>query len=101
MGTRANVPGSRFQVIPASAAGGVTGVLVPASAVVIASGQYWCYLEKKPGTFARVPIVIDKPLGAGYFVSDGVGVSEGDKVVTSSAGLLLAREMNAATGPDD
>jgi hypothetical protein len=93
--------GSRFQVIPASAAGGVTGVLVPANAVVIASGQYWCYLEKKPGTFARVPIIIDKPLGAGYFVSDGVGVSEGDKVVTSSAGLLLAREMNAATGADD
>ena len=93
--------GSRFQVIPASAAGGVTGVLVPANAVVITGGQYWCYLEKKPGTFARVPIVIDKPLGAGYFVSDGVGVSEGDKVVTSSAGLLLAREMNAATGADD
>ena len=93
--------GSRFQVVPMSAVGGVTGVLVPANAVVITSGQYWCYLEKKPGTFARVPIVIDKPLGAGYFVSDGVGVSEGDKVVTSSAGLLLAREMNAATGPDD
>jgi hypothetical protein len=93
--------GSRFQVVPTSPVGGVTGVLVPANAVVITSGQYWCYLEKKPGTFARVPIVIDKPLGAGYFVSDGVGVSEGDKVVTSSAGLLLAREMNAATGPDD
>jgi hypothetical protein len=93
--------GSRFQVVPASPAGGVTGVLVPASAVVITSSQYWCYLEKKPGTFARVPIVIDKPLGAGYFVSEGVGVSEGDKVVTSSAGLLLAREMNAATGPDE
>jgi len=93
--------GSRFQVIPAAPAGGVTGVVIPASAVVITSGQYWCYLEKKPGTFARVPIVIDKPLGAGYFVSDGVGVSEGDKVVTSSAGLLLAREMNAATGPDE
>jgi len=93
--------GSRFQVVPASPAGGVTGVLVPASAVVITSGQYWCYLEKNPGTFARVPIVIDKPLGAGYFVNDGVGVSEGDKVVTASAGLLLAREMNATTGPDE
>jgi hypothetical protein len=93
--------GSRFQVVPASPAGGVTGVLIPASAVVITSGQYWCYLERKPGTFARVPIVIDKPLGADYFVSDAVGVSEGGQVVTSSAGLLLAREMNAATGSDD
>jgi hypothetical protein len=93
--------GSRFQVLPASPANGMAGVLIPASAVVITSAQYWCYLEKKPGTFARVPIVIDKPLGADYFVSDGVGVSEGDQVVTVSAGLLLAREMNAATGPDD
>ncbi len=93
--------GSRFQVVPTSPANGMTGVLVPASAIVITSGQYWCYLEKKPGTFARVSIVIDKPLGAGYFVSDGVGLSDGDQVVTSSAGLLLAREMNAASGPDD
>jgi hypothetical protein len=93
--------GSRFQVLPSSPANGMTGVLVPATAVVITSGQYWCYLEKKPGTFARVPIVVDKPLGAGYFVSDGVGLSEGDKVVTSSAGLLLAREMNATSGSDD
>jgi hypothetical protein len=93
--------GSRFQVLSASAGNGETGVLVPATAVVIAGGQYWCYLEKKTGTFARVPIVVDKPLGAGYFVSDGVGVADGDQVVTAAAGLLLAREMNAASGPED
>jgi len=93
--------GSRFQVIPAAPANGVTGVLVPATAVIIASGQYWCYLEKKTGTFARVPIVTDKPLGAGYFINEGVGVADGDPIVTSSAGLLLAREMNATSGPED
>jgi hypothetical protein len=93
--------GARFQVLPEAPANGITGVLVPATAVVIAGGQYWCYLEKKTGTFARVPMVIDKPLGAGYFVSDGVGVADGDQVVTSAAGLLLAREMNAASGPED
>ena len=93
--------GSRFQVIPSAPASGVTGVLVPATAVVITGGQYWCYLEKKTGTFARVPIVIDKPLGAGYFVSDGVGLSDGDPIVTAAAGLLLAREMNAASGADE
>jgi hypothetical protein len=99
---KANIAeGARFQVLPGAPANGVPGVLVPATAVVITGGQYWCYLEKKAGTFARVPIVIDKPLGAGYFVSDGVGLANGDQVVTSAAGLLLAREMNAASGPED
>jgi hypothetical protein len=93
--------GSRLQVMPEAPADGVTGVLVPAAAVVISGGQYWCYLEKKADTFARVRIVIDKPFGDGYFVSDGVGPSDGDKVVTSAAGLLLAREMNAASGSED
>jgi hypothetical protein len=93
--------GARFQALPSAPTNGVAGVLVPASAVIITGGQYWCYLEKKTGTFARVPIVVDKPLGAGYFLSDGVGVADGDQVVTAAAGLLLAREMNAASGPED
>jgi hypothetical protein len=93
--------GARFQVIPSSPASGVNGVLVPATAVVIAGGQYWCYLEKKASTFTRVPIVIDKPLGPGYFVSDGIGLSDGDPIVTAAAGLLLAREMNAASESDE
>jgi hypothetical protein len=93
--------GARFEVLPEAPANGLTGVLVPATAIVIAAGQYWCYLEKKPGSFARVPVVIDKPFGAGYFVNDGIGVASGDQVVTSAAGLLLAREMNAESGPED
>ena len=93
--------GARFQALLSAPTNGVAGVLVPASAVIITGGQYWCYLEKKTGTFARVPIVVDKPLGAGYFLNDGIGVADGDQVVTASAGLLLAREMNAASGPED
>jgi hypothetical protein len=93
--------GARFQALPSAPTNGVAGVLVPASAVIITGGQYWCYLEKKAGSFTRVPIVVDKPLGTGYFLSDGVGVADGDPVVTASAGLLLAREMNAASGPED
>jgi hypothetical protein len=93
--------GARFQALSGEPANGVTGVLVPAAAVVISGGQYWCYVEKKADTFGRVPIVIDRPFGDGYFVNDGVGLSEGDEVVTSAAGLLLAREMNAASGSDD
>jgi hypothetical protein len=93
--------GARFQALPSAPTNGIAGVLVPASSVIITGGQYWCYLEKKTGTFARVPIVVAKPLGAGYFLSEGLGVADGDQVVTGAAGLLLAHEMGAASGPED
>ncbi len=67
-----------------------SGVVVPASAAIMSDGKYWCYVEKKPGTFVRTEIDTGKPLQDGYFVADGV--TAGDKVVTSSAGQLLAME---------
>jgi hypothetical protein len=77
----------------------ISGVIVPETAVVITDGQYWCYVEKKDGLYRRVAIDASRPLGNGYFVSDGVAA--GDRVVTSGAGLVLARELNASTGAED
>jgi hypothetical protein len=69
-----------------------SGVLVPAAAVVISDGKYWCYVERKPGVFVRTELDTSRPVADGYFVKDGVAPD--DKVVTSSAGLLLAHETN-------
>jgi hypothetical protein len=69
-----------------------SGVLVPAAAVVISGGKFWCYLETTPGVFVRTEIDTGTPTDQGYFVKVGVGAN--DKVVTSAAGLLLARETN-------
>ncbi len=98
---KTDVPeGLRLQAMPIGASNnGVAGVLIPAAAVVISNSQYWCYLEKAPGTFTRVSIDIGRPLGQGYFVNDGV--AEGDPVVTSAAGLLLARETNSGSESAD
>jgi hypothetical protein len=97
---KADIPeGLRFQALPGASNSGVPGVLIPASAVVISNGQYWCYVEKPAGTLTRISINIDKPLGQDYFISDGVAA--GDQVVTASAGLLLARETNAGSEPAD
>jgi hypothetical protein len=74
------------------------GVTVPASSLVISGGQYWCYVEGKPGVYVRREVATDRPLGADYFVSQGVAA--GDKVVTSGAALLLARELNPSTEAD-
>jgi hypothetical protein len=74
------------------------GVLVPAAAVVISDGKYWCYVEQKPRIYVRREIATDRPFDAGYFVTQGIAA--GDKVVTAAAGLLLAREMNPSTEAD-
>jgi hypothetical protein len=74
------------------------GVTVPAAAAVISDGKYWCYLEDKPGHYLRREIATDKPVGAAYFVTQGIAA--GDKVVTAQAGLLLAREINPSTEAD-
>jgi len=91
--------GARLQVLAVAASGGVAGVLIPSSAVVVSSGQAWCYLRKKAGTFARTPIDTTRPLADGYFAT--AGVSPGDQVVTSAAGLLLARQTNPSTEAPD
>jgi hypothetical protein len=90
--------GARLQALAVSAAG-TAGVLIPSAAVVVTSGQYWCYVQKKAGTFERTPIDASRPLADGYFVS--AGVAPGEQVVTSAAGLLLARQMNASTEAPD
>ena len=74
------------------------GVAIPAAALIISDNKYWCYLERKPGVFRRVEIDTLRPLADGYFVT--TGVAAGEKIVTESAGLLLAREMNPGTAAD-
>lgn len=76
----------------------VTGVVIPAAAAVMSDGKFWCYVEKKPGTFARVELDTGRPTSDGYFVTEGVGA--GDKVVTAAAGQLLAKESGSAAEPD-
>ncbi len=75
-----------------------SGAEVPAAAALISSGKYWCYVEEKPGVFVRTPLDTSMPTDAGYFVKEGV--SPDDKVVTASAGELLARELNPSTAAE-
>jgi hypothetical protein len=74
------------------------GVVVPYSATVISAGKYWCYVEEKPGFFVRTEIDPGMPTDDGYFVKEGI--APGAQVVTTSAGLLLARETNPSSEAD-
>ena len=70
------------------------GVVIPFAAVLISADKYWCYVEEKAGLFVRREIDVSMPTDEGYFVRKGIAA--GAKVVTTSAGQLLARELGTA-----
>jgi len=70
------------------------GFVIPGSAVVLYDGRSWFYLERTPGQFARVGLDTNKRIEIGYIATSGV--NSGDQIVTSGAGLLLARETGTA-----
>jgi hypothetical protein len=76
---------------------GQAGVTVPAAALIYGDNEAWVYVQTQASTFLKTKIDIGKPLGDGYFVADGAGIRAGQKIVTSGAGLLLARETNPST----
>jgi hypothetical protein len=81
----------------------ISGVVIPAAAAVMSEGKYWCYVEKKPGTFERIEIDTTRPTADGYFVTGGGvtgGIGAGDAVVTAAAGQLLAKESGSVSEPD-
>lgn len=81
--------GDRLRVAAVSATG-KQGAFVPAGAVLIAEGGTWVYIEEKPDYFVRQAVDLSQPSGAGYVVP--YGVAPGEKVVTTGAAHLLARE---------
>lgn len=74
------------------------GAFIPASALVVSDAQYWCYVATPRGVFVRTRIDISRPQPGGYFIA--AGIKPGDRIVTTGAGLLLARESNAAGDAD-
>jgi hypothetical protein len=92
--------GARVTVTAPSGAA-ETGVRIPESALVLSESESWAYVQTKPGTFLRQPVDISKPLPGGYFEAEGKGISAGQPIVTDGAGLLLARETNPSTEPEE
>ena len=73
----------------------IDGVSVPAEAVVLSEDKPWCYVALSPRHFQRVPIDLRFQLAGGYFVAKGIAPEQ--PVVVKGTGLLLARELGAAT----
>jgi hypothetical protein len=70
------------------------GTAVPASAIVLAGGEAWCYVQESDEALARRRVDLGRPLPEGYFQESGF--KAGERVVVAGAGLLLAREIGGA-----
>jgi hypothetical protein len=74
------------------------GSAVPASAIVLAGGEAWCYVQEQGEALARRRVDVGRPLPEGYFQESGF--KPGERVVVAGAGLLLAREIGGGAEGD-
>lgn len=79
----------------------VSGLFVPASAVVWWQGRAWAYVKTGADTFTRREVATGEPVEGGWFVSRGF--SSQDSIVVKGAETLLSQEFLAkpAGGGED
>ena len=75
------------------------GVAVPRSAVVLAGGEAWSYVQTGDDELARRRVDMGRPLPQGYF--QAAGFEPRERVVVAGAGLLLAREIGGGAEAQD
>jgi hypothetical protein len=90
-------PGDRAKVT-AERSAPTSGVIVPASAVVVFAGESWCFVETQPGQFERKRLSLAIPVGEGYLTNE---FAVGTKVAVHGASVLLAREAGPGVLDDD
>jgi hypothetical protein len=74
----------------------VSGVRVPAAAVIWYAGQPWVYVETAPGDFRRQPLPESARGAADGFVR--AGLRPGQRVVVHGGELLLSQELKPPAG---
>lgn len=91
-------PGDRARLI-ADRDESATGTVIPSAAIVVYSGQAWCYVETGPDKYERRTVSLEHPVEDGFLVREGFPA--GTHVVVKGASLLLAREAGPGDLDDD
>jgi hypothetical protein len=75
----------------------VSGVVVPADAVVHTDGRDWIYAQTADDSFTRREIVTDHPVAGGWFM--GGMIAPDEKLVVAGAQQLLSTELVSQSPP--
>src|SRR5665213_781246 len=75
----------------------VSGIVVPADAVVHTDGRDWIYAQTADDSFTRKEIMTDHPVVGGWFA--GNAIAPGEKVVVAGAQQLLSTELVSQSPP--
>lgn len=86
------------EVAAGDTATGVTGVVLPRSALLRRDARVWAYVQTSPATFVRREVRDYRPMVAGWFVASGF--APGDRVVAAGAAALLGVESPAPADAD-
>jgi len=70
----------------------VSGVVVPASAVLRHEGKGWVYVQTETNQFVRTEIPLDRLTDAGWFVSEDLSAT--NRVVVTGAQTILSAELS-------
>ena len=70
----------------------VSGVVVPASAVLRHEGKGWVYVQTETNQFVRTEIPLDRLTADGWFVSENLSAT--NRVVVSGAQTVLSAELS-------
>jgi hypothetical protein len=70
----------------------LNGVMVPAAAVLRYEGKGWVYLQTGTNQFVRQEIPLEYPMTGGWFVPDGLPLTNG--VVVTGAQAVLSAELS-------
>lgn len=76
----------------------VSGVLVPASAVLRHSGELFVYLQAAENSFMRVAVELHRTSEGGWIVREGL--TAGSEIVTVGAQQLLSEELKGRGGEE-
>ena len=75
----------------------VSGVTVPAGAVVRHDGKGWVYVQTATNQFERVEVPLDRLTDSGWFVAEDLSAT--NRIVTSGGQTVLSTELSTHTAP--
>ena len=85
-------PGEAVTVFIKTTGEAVSGVVVPASAVLRHEGAAWVYVQTDTNQFLRVEIPLDRQMNGGWFTSENLSAT--NRIVTSGAQTVLSAELS-------